>query len=134
MKKCLWKIAGLMEDLFLGSQWSIILGYRRLSVKFLLINFLSINSLEIFPSVGFFSRTDYKEEKEKKLQVKNNSMMDKITRENAINREVGRQEPVSCEPFHRECFYVTGTHFFLSNFSLSFLFFHGIIIFLMNFF
>merc|ERR1711893_492758 len=34
-KKCLWKIAGLMEDLFLGSQWSIILGYRRLSVKFL---------------------------------------------------------------------------------------------------
>jgi len=34
-RKCLWKIAGLMEDLFLGSQWSIILGYRRLSVKFL---------------------------------------------------------------------------------------------------
>ena len=34
-QKCLWKIAGLMEDLFLGSQWSIILGYRRLSVKFL---------------------------------------------------------------------------------------------------
>ena len=33
---CLWKIAGLMEDLFLGSQWSIILGYRRLSVKSLL--------------------------------------------------------------------------------------------------
>ena len=29
------EIAGLMEDLFLGSQWSIILGYRRLSVKFL---------------------------------------------------------------------------------------------------
>ena len=29
-----------------------------------------------------------------------------------VNREVGRQEPVSCEPFHRECFYVTGTHFF----------------------
>ena len=23
-----------LEDLFLGSQWSIILGYRRLSVKF----------------------------------------------------------------------------------------------------
>ena len=33
LRKCLWKIAGLMEDLFLGSQWSIILGYRRLSVK-----------------------------------------------------------------------------------------------------
>ena len=66
----LWKIAGLMEDLFLGSQWSIILGYRRLSVKFLLINFLSINSLEIFPSVGFFSRTDYKEEKEKNFGIK----------------------------------------------------------------
>ena len=30
------EIAGLMEDLFLGSQWSIILGYRRLSVKSLL--------------------------------------------------------------------------------------------------
>ena len=41
-QKCLWKIAGLMEDLFLGSQWSIILGYRRLSVKFsfFLIGFL----------------------------------------------------------------------------------------------
>ena len=36
-EKCLWKIAGLMEDLFLGSQWSIILGYRRLSVKSLTV-------------------------------------------------------------------------------------------------
>ena len=45
-QKCLWKIAGLMEDLFLGSQWSI-------------------------------------------------------------------QEESGSEPFHRECFYVTGTHFFL---------------------
>ena len=29
-----WKIECFLEDLFLGSQWSIILGYRRLSVKF----------------------------------------------------------------------------------------------------
>ena len=28
-----WKIERFLEDLFLGSQWSIILGYRRLSVK-----------------------------------------------------------------------------------------------------
>ena len=28
-----WKIECFLEDLFLGSQWSIILGYRRLSVK-----------------------------------------------------------------------------------------------------
>jgi hypothetical protein len=32
-----------LEDLFLGSQWSIILGYRRLSVKSLII------------SLGFYS-------------------------------------------------------------------------------
>merc|ERR1739838_117677 len=44
-EKCLWKIAGLMEDLFLGSQWSIILGYRRLSVKFL---FFFTHSLFLF--------------------------------------------------------------------------------------
>ena len=31
--KCPWKIECFLEDLFLGSQWSIILGYRRLSVK-----------------------------------------------------------------------------------------------------
>ena len=29
------EIEWFLEDLFLGSQWSIILGYRRLSVKFL---------------------------------------------------------------------------------------------------
>ena len=34
-----------MEDLFLGSQWSIILGYRRLSVKFL---FFFTHSLFLF--------------------------------------------------------------------------------------
>ena len=44
-EKCLWKIAGLMEDLFLGSQWSIILGYRRLSVKsFIFMNFMILFS------------------------------------------------------------------------------------------
>ena len=31
-----WKIECFLEDLFLGSQWSIILGYRRLSVKSLM--------------------------------------------------------------------------------------------------
>ena len=30
-----WKIECFLEDLFLGGQSSIILGYRRLSVKFL---------------------------------------------------------------------------------------------------
>ena len=35
VRKCPWKIDCFLEDLFLGSQWSIILGYRRLSVKFL---------------------------------------------------------------------------------------------------
>ena len=34
IEKCPWKIGCFLEDLFLGSQWSIILGYRRLSVKF----------------------------------------------------------------------------------------------------
>ena len=33
LRKCPWKIECFLEDLFLGSQWSIILGYRRLSVK-----------------------------------------------------------------------------------------------------
>jgi len=33
-KKSLWKIECFLEDLFLGGQLSIILGYRRLSVKF----------------------------------------------------------------------------------------------------
>merc|ERR1712032_727037 len=33
-KKCPWKIECFLEDLFLGSQWSIILGYIWLSVKF----------------------------------------------------------------------------------------------------
>ena len=49
--KCLWKIAGLMEDLFLGSQWSIILGYRRLSVKFLFTSLFPIFPflLQCFP-------------------------------------------------------------------------------------
>jgi len=32
-----WKIEYFLEDLFLGGQWSIILGYRRLSVKSLLV-------------------------------------------------------------------------------------------------
>ena len=32
-RKCPLKIECFLEDLFLGSQWSIILGYRRLSVK-----------------------------------------------------------------------------------------------------
>merc|ERR1712113_450593 len=50
--KCLWKIAGLMEDLFLGSQWSIILGYRRLSVKFL---FTSLFLLPFFLSLHYIS-------------------------------------------------------------------------------
>jgi hypothetical protein len=31
--KCPWKIEYFLEDLFLGSQWSIILRYRRLSDK-----------------------------------------------------------------------------------------------------
>ena len=35
--KCPWKIECFLEDLFLGSQWSIILGYRRLSVKSLTV-------------------------------------------------------------------------------------------------
>ena len=35
-----WKIECFLEDLFLGSQWSIILGYRRLSVKFSLWSLL----------------------------------------------------------------------------------------------
>ena len=34
-KKSPQKYECFLEDLFLGSQWSIILGYRRLSVKFL---------------------------------------------------------------------------------------------------
>ena len=50
-QKCLWKIAGLMEDLFLGSQWSIILGYRRLSVKFLFSS-LSFMIIKEFPRYG----------------------------------------------------------------------------------
>ena len=33
-RKCPWKIECFLEDLFLGSQRSIILGYRRLSVKY----------------------------------------------------------------------------------------------------
>jgi hypothetical protein len=32
-EKCPWKIEYFLEDLFLGSQWSIILRYRRLSDK-----------------------------------------------------------------------------------------------------
>ena len=36
IEKCPWKIECFLEDLFLGSQWSIILGYRRLSVKSLI--------------------------------------------------------------------------------------------------
>merc|ERR1712129_175400 len=45
-KECLWKIAGLMEDLFLGGYRSIILGYRRLSVKSLLGIIIMLLSLE----------------------------------------------------------------------------------------
>jgi len=36
-----------VEDLFLGGQWSIILGYRRLSVKSLLVHILGILSFII---------------------------------------------------------------------------------------
>ena len=36
VEKCPWKIECFLEDLFLGSQWSIILGYIWLSVKFFL--------------------------------------------------------------------------------------------------
>ena len=32
-----WNLECFVEDLFLGGQWSIILGYRRLSVKSLLV-------------------------------------------------------------------------------------------------
>ena len=32
-----WNLECFLEDLFLGGQWSIILGYRRLSVKSLLV-------------------------------------------------------------------------------------------------
>ena len=38
IEKCPWKIECFLEDLFLGSQWSIILGYIWLSVKFFLEN------------------------------------------------------------------------------------------------
>ena len=38
VEKCPWKIECFLEDLFLGSQWSIILGYIWLSVKFFLAN------------------------------------------------------------------------------------------------
>ena len=37
LTKCPWKIECFLEDLFLGSQWLIILGYRRLSVKSLVL-------------------------------------------------------------------------------------------------
>ena len=60
MKKCLWKIAGLMEDLFLGSQWSIILGYRRLSVKFF---FFILNNFFVFALIGRSWR-NYNKDKE----------------------------------------------------------------------
>ena len=36
-----WKIERFLEDLFLGSQWSIILGYRRLSVKFFISSIIN---------------------------------------------------------------------------------------------
>ena len=32
-----WNLECFLEDLFLGGQWSIILGYRRLTVKSLLV-------------------------------------------------------------------------------------------------
>ena len=43
-RKSPWKIECFLEDLLLGSQWSIILGYRRLSDKFLGVNLLSRES------------------------------------------------------------------------------------------
>ena len=42
-EKCPWKIECFLKDLFLGGQSSIILGYRRLSVKFLPENSLLID-------------------------------------------------------------------------------------------
>jgi len=42
-EKCPWKIECFLEDLFLGSQGSIILGYRRLSVKSLTLDWEQIN-------------------------------------------------------------------------------------------
>jgi len=42
-EKCPWKIECFLEDLFLGSQWSIILGYIWLSVKFSLTPWLTIH-------------------------------------------------------------------------------------------
>ena len=49
-----WKIECFLEDLFLGGQWSIILAYRRLSVKSLLVrNRLPLLRLDnTFPSLG----------------------------------------------------------------------------------
>ena len=51
VEKCPWKIECFLEDLFLGSQWSIILGYIWLSVKFFLENdWLTASTfIEAFP-------------------------------------------------------------------------------------
>ena len=46
------EIEWFLEDLFLGSQWSIILGYRRLSVKFHSFS-MSITLRMRFPTIGF---------------------------------------------------------------------------------
>ena len=49
-RKCPAKIEWFLEDLFLGSQWSIILGYRQLSVKSLTI---ALNLNEILQIIVF---------------------------------------------------------------------------------
>jgi hypothetical protein len=60
-----------MEDLFLGGQWSIILGYRRLSVKslfslsygtptaqiYLSFNNISFQHLQLQPDISFINIT-----------------------------------------------------------------------------
>ena len=57
-KKSLWKIECFLEDLFLGGQLSIILGYRRLSVKFswFLILVHGLYLLVIFHQLLIFKR------------------------------------------------------------------------------
>ena len=44
----LWNHECFVEDLFLGGQWSIILGYRRLSVKSLQVLLLLLQVAELF--------------------------------------------------------------------------------------
>jgi hypothetical protein len=63
-----WKIECFLEDLFLGGQSSIILGYRRLSVKSLLVQGLGSKGTVSFQALNGRKRFCNREPGEPRIQ------------------------------------------------------------------